>query len=398
MNEENTLKFKGIPQKINIISNRISYSTYPAPEDEIEQHLSLTSEGEVSFSAYIFGKDNEPYPLAKTENFQLDKNAATELLNTIAAYFSHENDRIITTDIGNWILEIINSEGKIYKYTGSLNAGLTLNDIDLSNLCRTTLNRPDLYIFDGNYKSDQINRIMVSYHRVSKMKLPSLPEVAAWQDAIWDYQEQLIIDRASETIEHIQYIGTDCKVSRKYEIAEGVASLLDDFDYDELFLNIVGNPEDAVGKANETRDYEISIDYQKKPQRLIKGSFDKNGLPEDFGEFVQTVFDFLRVYGWGEIFAPYIYGQVKRRKSDYIFCSVNFDDGYKSYYYLTEDDSIEVGDLVVVPAGKDNQEKIVEVVDINYYSENDAPLPIAKTKYIIRKYQDEQKQAPSSEN
>ena len=67
------------------------------------------------------------------------------------------------------------------------------------------------------------------------------------------------------------------------------------------------------------------------------------------------------------------------------FCSVVFDEGYKTYYYLTDDDSIEIGDSVLVPAGKDNHEGIVEVVNIEYFSEENVPLPVEKTKKIIRK-------------
>ena len=91
----------------------------------------------------------------------------------------------------------------------------------------------------------------------------------------------------------------------------------------------------------------------------------------------------------GEILDPSVYGKAKRRTSEYIFCSVTFDEGYKSYYYLTEDDSIEIGDFVLVPAGKDNREVVVEVVNIEYFSEDNVPLPIEKTKRIIRKCMDE---------
>ena len=99
----------------------------------------------------------------------------------------------------------------------------------------------------------------------------------------------------------------------------------------------------------------------------------------------------------GEVLDPSVYGKAKRRKSEYIFCSVTFDDGYKSYYYLTDDDSIEVGDFVLVPAGKDNHEAVVEVVNIEYFSEENVPLPIEKTKIIIRKCTDEDFDLPESE-
>ena len=51
-----------------------------------------------------------------------------------------------------------------------------------------------------------------------------------------------------------------------------------------------------------------------------------------------------------------MYGKVRRCDNDIIYCSVEFEDGYKSYYYISDDDTIEVGDFVLVPAGKDNHE------------------------------------------
>ena len=164
---------------------------------------------------------------------------------------------------------------------------------------------------------------------------------------------------------------------------------MDVFDAEDLFGNIVGNPDDIIENPNETKDYKITIDYKKTPQKVIAGSFDKNGLPDAFEEFADAVFDFIRFYGWGEILDPSVYGKVKRRTTDYIYCSVVFEEGQKSYYYLTEDDSIKIGDFVLVPAGKDNHEVVVEVVNIEYFSEDNVPLPIEKTKRIIRKCMDE---------
>ena len=92
------------------------------------------------------------------------------------------------------------------------------------------------------------------------------------------------------------------------------------------------------------------------------------------------MFDFIRFYGLGEILDPSVYGKVKRRKSEYIFCSVTFDEGYKSYYNLTDDDSIEIGDFVLVPAGKNNHDAVVEVVNIEYFSEENVPLLLKKQR------------------
>ena len=137
------------------------------------------------------------------------------------------------------------------------------------------------------------------------------------------------------------------------------------------------------------RIIKIRLTIKRPHKRSSQGSFDKNGQPDAFEEFADAVFDFIRFYGWGEILDASVYGKVKRRTTDYIYCSVAFEEGQKSYYYLTEDDSIKIGDFVLVPAGKDNREVVVEVVNIEYFSEDNVPLPIEKTKRIIRKCMDE---------
>ena len=102
-------------------------------------------------------------------------------------------------------------------------------------------------------------------------------------------------------------------------------------------------------------------------------------------EFMESVFEFMSFYGWGEIMNPSVYGKVRRCDNDIIYCSVEFEDGCKSYYYISDDDSIQVGDFVIVPAGKDNHEAVVEVVKKEYFAEENVPLPMEKTKHIIRK-------------
>lgn len=387
---EKPFVFQGTLKKMRIVSNGICYGPCPEPDDIVEQRITINSDGQVWYSGYAFGDGYGKYKKAETNNFKIKKETAQNAINKVSKYFSREYEEVFATDIGNWELELTNTEGKVYKFSGSLCAEFEIDGVDLSDLIRDSLDIDDLYVFDGRFKPDVINRIAIDYHRVTKIKPNKVPEDAMWEFVTWDYTERLVIDRATETLEHIQNIGTGCKVSRKYEVEGGIENLLDDFDAERLFLHIEDNPDDVIDTPNETKDFEITIDYKKNPQRVITGTFDKNGLPSDFEEFADSIFDFMRFYGLGEILNPSVYGKAKRRQSEYIFCSITFDEGYKSYYYLTDDDSIEVGDFVLVPAGKDNHEAIVEVVNIEYFSEENAPLPIGKTKYIIRKHTDEE--------
>lgn len=360
---KNPLIFEGTPKKIRIVSNNICYGPCPEPADEVEQHITINSEGRVWFSAYVYGLGVGKHTKSRTKHYKVEKAVAEKVPNAVASYFSKEYVEIFATDIGDWNMEITNTDDETYNFRGSLCAVFEVDGIDLSDLIRDALEMDDLYVFDGNCKPDKVNRITVDYHRVTRIK-PKQPINDNTEYVIWDYTEQLIIDRESETIDYIQNIGTGCVISHKYKVEGGIENLLDNWDADDLFSNVAGNPPDVVESPNETKEYVITVDFRKSPQRIIHGTYDKNGLPDDWAEFAETVFSFMRFYGFREMLDPSVYNKAKRRKNDYIFCSVTFDEGYKSYYYLTDDDSIEVGDYVLVPAGKDNHTAIVEVVKI----------------------------------
>ena len=370
---DNPFVFQGEPQKIRIVSNNICYGLPPEPEDEVEQHITINAEGRVWFSAYNFGEGFGRYKKARSQIYKIDKAVADKVLNSVASYFSGEYDELFATDIGVWLMNITNVDGKVYKFRGSLCADFEVDGIDLSDLIRDALGMNDLYVFDGNNKPDRVERIAVDYHRITKIKpKQSLSETTEY--VTWDYTEKLILDRESETLEHIQNIGSGCTVSRKMYVEGGV--------------------ENPLG----TQEYAITIDFKKGPRRVIQGTYDKKALPEAWGDFADAVWSFIRFYGFGEILDPSVYGKVKHRKQDYIYCSVEFDAGYKSYYYIADDDSIEVGDYVVVPVGKDNHQSVAEVVKVEFFAEEDVPLPIEKTKHIIRKCTDDDFDPPEEPN
>lgn len=91
-----------------------------------------------------------------------------------------------------------------------------------------------------------------------------------------------------------------------------------------------------------------------------------------------------------ELRSPDLYvfdGQDGFDSIDYIYLSVEFSDGGKTYYYLTEDETIRIGDFVKVPV-RDSELKIVKVVDIEKFKGNQVPMPIESVKHIIGKMTD----------
>lgn len=279
-------------------------------------------------------------------------------------------------------MKLTNTDGDTYYFCGSINKVLNSKGVDLSFLIRDVLGMDNLLVFDGDYKEYFIKKISIEYYRFSgknydKEEEGYLPS---------QYSEHFVIDKESESITHIQIVGRGCKISHKYEYIKEIDKLFEDFNQVDLFSYIEGNPSDVVENLNESKKYKITIDYYNKEQYIISGSFDKKGLPSDFSYFVKSIFEYTATYPLGEILNPLNYEKVRRRSVEYIYCSVEFENGYKTYYYLTDDDSIEVGDFVVVPVGNDNHDMIVEVVKVEYFTVDKVPLPIEKTKSIIRKY------------
>ena len=150
LSEENPFIFQGTLKKMRIVSNNICYGPMPEPNEEVEQHLTINNEGRVWFSGYNFGCGRERYEKARNKNFKIDKVTADKMFDVIAAYFGNEYTEVFATDIGNWVMELTNTEGNTYKFRGSLCADFDYEDTDLSDLVRDTVGMDDLYVFDGN--------------------------------------------------------------------------------------------------------------------------------------------------------------------------------------------------------------------------------------------------------
>ena len=76
-------------------------------------------------------------------------------------------------------------------------------------------------------------------------------------------------------------------------------------------------------------------------------------------------------------------------KTIYTYCGVLLPFSSRPYSFRTEDDSIKIGDTVIVPVGEDKKEMKGKVVSIGQYSRLGVPYPVEKTKSILRKVDNE---------
>lgn len=385
--EDEGFLFSGRIRKMRFVANCLGYGPCPEESDEVEQHLTIISDGRIYYSNYCFG-DGSKYRKIDSKNYKINVATAIKMLSLLEEYFSNEFEAAFATDVGSWELVLTNADGKEFLFRGSL-CPIVDKLIDISEEYRTLLEMPSLYMFDGQESPDQIESLKINYHRVTKIEPGALPEDATYEYVTWDYSESIVIDRATETLTHIQNVGSGCKIKREYEIEGGISSLLEGMEEEELFTFTEGNDDDALFNPLETKDYEIEIQYKRAGRKVLTGTFDKNGLPYDFAEVADSIREFMLFYGIGEILDPAVYGKRIRKKDELIFCYVEFDSE-KTYCYLTDDDKIEAGDSVIVPVGLNNKEVVVEVDRVEYHTAEDAPYPIDKIKRVIRRCEDEE--------
>ncbi|MGN1123502.1 MAG: hypothetical protein ACI4RR_04100, partial [Eubacterium sp.] len=72
-------------------------------------------------------------------------------------------------------------------------------------------------------------------------------------------------------------------------------------------------------------------------------------------------------------------------KSIYTYCGVMLSYSSQPYCFLTEDETIQIGDTVIVPVGEKPNELKGTVVSVGKYTRIAVPYPLEKTKKIIRK-------------
>ena len=374
--------FDGTLKKIHIESDNLCYGPAPMPDDETLQILTIDSDGTVLLERHSYSEK-----LIERKDLKADTLRIKALLDTIALRFSKDPELHFITDIGTWDLTLTNEEGREFNYGGSMNEDAGSAIMGLSDHIRDIVGINDMFVFDGC--PDKITDLKVEYDRETRIKPKELPEGATYEYLTWSYSEVLTIDRKTETLtNHIQF-AEQCSVTNTYHVEAGISNLLDSL-WPEMFDDNEGNPPDAIDDPMKKSSYKITVHTALGKEKVVEGSFDKRGLPSEWSEFIEKIYDFMNFYGIGELFDRGIYGKAKRTLSDYIFCNVEFESGGKTYCYLAEDDSYEVGDTVLVPAGHDNHEALVRIVDKNYYSKEDAPFPVEKAKWIIKRVDEDE--------
>lgn len=368
---DNPYLFQGTLNEINIYSNSVVFGPMPQPDDEVYQNITIYNNSNVNFIGYTF--DNSIDDNKRIKNFNISNEDKDLLFAAFNHIFSNYYEWFGITCSGDWTLELTNSDGVTFEFSDSLVAKFDYQGIDLSDLVRQVLAMDDLFVFDGKAKEDPITKVEIDYYELTNNHL---------NENTINYTEQLVIDRENKLIKHQQNNLDNFQIIKEYNINKGIDNFFDDYyNYYSWWYKINDSFENIYNEPY----YIISVYFKRRKSRIIKGLFNKDDLPFDFYEFIKPISEFLKINDSNILFEKAAYNKKKRNKDDFIYCSIIFENTNKPYYYLTKDETLEIGDNVVVPVGWFNKFEVVKISNIEYFSREEVPFPLEQTKWIIRK-------------
>lgn len=142
--------FEGTIEKIVIESETSGFLMSPQWHGEVRQRLTMRRNGFVSVTRYFIGP-----PGAETRRMTRYRAKPTEkIMEYISWYFMRAHEPEAVCDAGIWIAQLSNTDGDKWTYTGSMCNDLEVYGYRLSFMTRKVLELPDLWMFDGNDKSE----------------------------------------------------------------------------------------------------------------------------------------------------------------------------------------------------------------------------------------------------
>lgn len=197
---------------------------------------------------------------------------------------------------------------------------------------------------------------------------------------IHDTNEWLLVS-SKGTITYNRRIAHAGRVSLQYELKDKVAEFLKLYEDRDVFSRPKGNSPDTV--QNEIRKtYKIVVTRDDGESSVLEGSFDKDGLPDNWADFVGRLTDFFQGQSLGMLFDSRSYNKVLRKNNEVAFCGVDIDGAVGTRYYRCGDEICE-GDTVVVPTPMKHTLAIGRAVEIRYCPKDQIPKEMAQAQEIL---------------
>ena len=365
------LPFHGGLKKIRIRSYRATDPSMPGFDEE--QLLEITRDG----TAKLTQKTPEGTEKVKTHISQADADYIFAAFSEVFA--SYRRERIPSVS-GHWRARLLTDDNEVYFYHGANGQDYRYHNESLTDILRQRTGMPEL--FGLNVKTEAKNNVKSIEISLEQTATDEVKDKYAseYGICIHDINEWLLVS-SEGTLTYNRRIAKIGRVSLQYELKDKVAEFLKLYEDRDVFSRPKGNSPDTV--QNEIRKtYKIVVTHDDGESSVLEDSFDKDGLPDNWADFVGRLKDFFQDQSLGVLFDSRVYAKVLRKNNEVAFCGVDIDGVVRTRYYRCGDEICE-GDTVVVPTPMKHTMAIGRVVEIRNYPKDQIPKEMAQAQEIL---------------
>lgn len=369
------LPFKGKLVKIRLRNYGFnSVVNQSRNEDEL---LEITPDGTVKLTATrVDGRQKH--------KVQIPVEDAEYIFKAFIAVFSEYNKMKIPTNSGFWKVRLLTDEDEVFFYHGSNGQDYMYEGKTLTEILRERTMFKELNGFAMSIdKESHVSSIDISLRQTVTEDAEKVAE--KYQEPVEDITERLIISSRTHGIVYNRRVGNHKRVSLTFEMPEAVKDLLAWYEEQPLFEPGEVNSKPAT-KEGISRTYQITVLYTDKKSASYTGSFDKEGLPGNWANFIGRVAAFFDTESLGEMFNARTFDRVPAKADEAVFCGVEILGVVGVRYYRCDDD-VCLGDVVIVPTPAKKQNLAGQVVELRRCKATAIPKELQKAKdvlYIIR--------------
>ena len=236
-------------------------------------------------------------------------------------------------------------------------------------------------------EDDRLLHLTINYH---SSRLPPEEEWLSEQDDPEERAEQIVLDWVQGAL-ICHFRREDESFSSRYTSrarVQRVLSRLSVLDFPRPQAEV---PQDILPDQLFDPTYSITACYSLSGTRTVWGRLDRYGVPEGFDDVCRLLRSLWRGMGDCDLLERDLHERCPRRASDPRFCEVIFrKDAEQTYTYLCEDPEVREGDVVVVPVGRNNLERMARVQRVFTAPAEDPPYPLDRIKRVLRRGTDEE--------
>lgn len=365
------LPFHGGLKKIRIRSYRATDPSMPGFDEE--QLLEITRNG----TAKLTQKTPEGTEKVKTHISQADADYIFAAFSEVFA--SYRRERIPSVS-GHWRARLLTDDNEVYFYHGANGQDYRYHNESLTDILRQRTGMAEL--FGLNVKTEtksNVKSIEISLEQTATDEVKD-KYASEYGICIHDINEWLLVS-SEGTLTYNRRIAKIGRVSLQYELKDKVAEFLKLYEDRDVFSRPKGNSPDTV--QNEIRrTYKIVVTRDDGESSVLEDSFDKDGLPDNWADFVGRLKDFFQDQSLGVLFDSRVYAKVLRKNNEVAFCGVDIDGVVGTRYYRCGDEICE-SDTVVVPTPMKHTMAIGRVVEIRHYPKDQIPKELARAQEIL---------------